>query len=104
VGVPLWVRDRGSATSSLLAFCVLAWGGVVVVARFLSLLSCVWSSFYYISPSLLRDGMKLSDPDLLKTAEPLIIIFMYGNAGWLADCLMIRAGLVASSPITAASF
>jgi hypothetical protein len=44
VGVPLWVRDRGSTSSSLLAFCVLAWGGVVVVARFLSPLSCVWSA------------------------------------------------------------
>jgi hypothetical protein len=45
VGVPLWVMDRGSTSSSLLAFCVLAWGRVVVVARFLSFLSCVWSSF-----------------------------------------------------------
>jgi hypothetical protein len=29
---------------------------------------------------------------------------MYGDAGWLSDCLMIRAGLIASSPVTAASF
>jgi hypothetical protein len=30
-------------------------------------------------PSLLRVGMKLSDPDLLKTAEPLIYIFIGNN-------------------------
>jgi hypothetical protein len=29
------------------------------------------------TPSLLRVGMKLSDPDLLKTAEPLIYIIIY---------------------------
>jgi hypothetical protein len=28
------------------------------------------------TPSLLHVGMKLSDPDLLKTAEPLIIIII----------------------------
>jgi hypothetical protein len=28
------------------------------------------------TPSLLRVGMKLSDPDLLKTAEPLIYILL----------------------------
>jgi hypothetical protein len=29
---------------------------------------------------------------------------MYGDSGWLSDCLRIRAGLNASSPVTAASF
>jgi hypothetical protein len=43
--------------------------------------------------------MKLSDQDLLKTAEPLIIILIYGDSGWLSDCLRIRAGLSASSPV-----
>jgi hypothetical protein len=33
------------------------------------------------TPSLLRVGMKLSDPDLLKTAKRLIIIWLQGVAG-----------------------
>jgi hypothetical protein len=28
---------------------------------------------------------------------------MYGDSGWLSDCLGIRAGLSASSPVPAAS-
>jgi hypothetical protein len=32
-----------------------------------------------------------------------LLILMYGDAGWLSDCLRIRAGLNASSPVTAAS-
>jgi hypothetical protein len=31
-----------------------------------------------LSPSLLRVGMKLSDPDLLQTAEPFYIIIISG--------------------------
>jgi hypothetical protein len=34
------------------------------------------------TPSLLRVGMKLSDPDLLQTAEPLLYIYVWGR--WLA--------------------
>jgi hypothetical protein len=34
---------------------------------------------YMLGGSLLRVGMKLSDPDLLKTAEPLI--YMLGGSG-----------------------
>jgi hypothetical protein len=29
-----------------------------------------------LSPSLLRVGMKLSDPDLLQTAEPFYILYL----------------------------
>jgi hypothetical protein len=29
-------------------------------------------------------------------------ILMYGDSGWLSDCLRIRAGLSASSPVLAA--